>query len=279
MSPLRSQTHRPPPGQDFPLRNTIDASPRSDSSVSISSHSNEQTANTSSSGSFCPNCSQEEVGQDNICRNCNLAPGGSGTGSSEGENCPLVKPLEIQQKQRLRKCDAQRQETLPQEQSKGLQALRKEQVLQRPSGLGQPRMQISQLPTSVNTAGSVIGTSSNPINLSDSSPLAGQAQLKVNVPSLSTPTPLVNNGRPASYQSPAHSQLALGYNLPLLNRNVRPYNDRVPPPSVQDINELLSNIQPDEAIKVEDKYAIVPGLAPRMRLMKHQQVHSSKLLF
>ena len=50
------------------------------------------------------------------------------------------------------------------------------------------------------------------------------------------------------------------------------YDWNVPGPSTEEIKDLLSNIRPDEDIKVEDKDAIIEGMAPQMRLMKHQQV-------
>ena len=50
------------------------------------------------------------------------------------------------------------------------------------------------------------------------------------------------------------------------------YDWNVPGPSTEEIKDLLSNIRPDEEIKVEDKDAILDGMAPQMRLMKHQQV-------
>jgi hypothetical protein len=44
----------------------------------------------------------------------------------------------------------------------------------------------------------------------------------------------------------------------------------VPAPDAKEIEELLSNIRPDEDIEV-DKDAVIPGLASQVRLMKHQQ--------
>ena len=50
------------------------------------------------------------------------------------------------------------------------------------------------------------------------------------------------------------------------------YDWNVPGLSTEEIKDLLSNIRPDEDIKVEDKDAIIEGMALQMRLMKHQQV-------
>jgi hypothetical protein len=51
-----------------------------------------------------------------------------------------------------------------------------------------------------------------------------------------------------------------------------PYDQYYGAPSSDEIKELLANIRPDEEIEVEDKDAIVAGLAKNTRLMKHQQV-------
>jgi hypothetical protein len=52
--------------------------------------------------------------------------------------------------------------------------------------------------------------------------------------------------------------------------NPRPSDYSAPVPDAKEIKELLSNIRPDEYIEV-DKDAVIPGLAPHVRLMKHQQ--------
>jgi hypothetical protein len=52
-----------------------------------------------------------------------------------------------------------------------------------------------------------------------------------------------------------------------------PYDQYYGAPSTDEIKELLANIRPDEEIEIEDKDAIVEGLAKNTRLMKHQQVH------
>jgi hypothetical protein len=52
--------------------------------------------------------------------------------------------------------------------------------------------------------------------------------------------------------------------------NPPPSDYSAPVPDAKEIKELLSNIRPDEDIDV-DKDAVVPGLAPHVRLMKHQQ--------
>ena len=56
--------------------------------------------------------------------------------------------------------------------------------------------------------------------------------------------------------------------------NISPpvYDHGMPPLTSDEIKDLLANIRPDEDIKVEDKDAIIPGLAKHMRLMKHQQM-------
>jgi len=119
------------------------------------------------------------------------------------------------------------------------------------------------------------GTSSNPISLDDS---PTHLQIPFQKPTFIPPVPsaslpaLLNNGWGVGYQQPVprpSSQGAVssqpGYMYPS-------YDWNVPGPSTEEIKDLLSNIRPDEDIKVEDKDAIIEGMAPQMRLMKHQQV-------
>jgi len=62
------------------------------------------------------------------------------------------------------------------------------------------------------------------------------------------------------------------HGVPYLKRAGR--GDRSAPNPAVDIKTLLSNIRPDEEIKV-DEDATIPGLAPHIRLMKHQLVSLS----
>jgi len=116
-----------------------------------------------------------------------------------------------------------------------------------------------------------MGTSSNPISITDSPPETRVLQSNTQIPNISLPQSVaaLNNGWPVSqnpFTAPSTSNDPAHY----LSRI--PYNFPAPNPSVDEIKELLANIRPDEDIKVEDKDAIIPGLAGHMRLMKHQQM-------
>ena len=115
------------------------------------------------------------------------------------------------------------------------------------------------------------GTSSNPISL-DSPP---HLQTHFQKPTFIPPVPSVlnlNNGWGGGYQQPVPKPSSQGA-VPSQPGYMYPsYDWNVPGPSTEEIKDLLSNIRPDEDIKVEDKDAIIDGMAPQMRLMKHQQV-------
>jgi len=121
------------------------------------------------------------------------------------------------------------------------------------------------------------GTSSNPISLDDSPPhvAVGQRNPFVSLPSR-TPS-VLNNGWQSGYHPPVArpAQNPVTQNYP--SYMYPSYDWTVPGPSTEEIKDLLSNIRPDEDIKVEDKDAIIDGMAPQMRLMKHQQVFLSLL--
>ena len=120
------------------------------------------------------------------------------------------------------------------------------------------------------------GTSSSPITL-DSPQATRQFMwppqrnpLSPSVPGTVPNGNLLNNGWPfpgQQFPRPAQNIDPASYlpNLPVFDYNV-------PAPSTEEIKDLLSNIRPDEEIKIEDKDAIIPGLAKNMRLMKHQQM-------
>jgi hypothetical protein len=80
---------------------------------------------------------------------------------------------------------------------------------------------------------------------------------------------LLNNGWPVPGAPYGRATGPASY-LPNIVTPLYDYN--VPAPSNDEIKELLSNIRPDEEIKIEDKDAIIPGMAKHMRLMKHQQM-------
>ena len=109
--------------------------------------------------------------------------------------------------------------------------------------------------------------SSNLVNFGDCTPQSKPVQTNPVLPALSLHPISLNNGWPVQLK-PIASQIidAAGY-LRYLPQSSNP--------SSVEIKELLSNIRPDEDIKLEDKDAIIPGLAKHMRLMKHQQVFSS----
>jgi hypothetical protein len=85
--------------------------------------------------------------------------------------------------------------------------------------------------------------------------------------------PVLNGGWPTTYPNPFTAKAVRDPAAYLPN-----YDYSVPNPSSEEIKDLLANIRPDEDIKVEDKDAIIPGLAPHMRLMKHQQVVLHRLI-
>jgi hypothetical protein len=117
------------------------------------------------------------------------------------------------------------------------------------------------------------GTSSNPISVDDFPPHFPVPKRNpfLPTPSVQTP-PLLNNGWSASYQLPSQRPAAQTIVQSQPSYMYPSYDWNVPGPSTEEIKDLLSNIRPDEEIKVEDKDAILDGMAPQMRLMKHQQV-------
>jgi hypothetical protein len=116
------------------------------------------------------------------------------------------------------------------------------------------------------------GTSSNPINIIDSPPQTRNPQSNTHIPTFSLPQSLapLNNGWPVNIPNPFAGPSTSNDPAQYLSRIA--YDYAVPNPSADEIKELLSNIRPDEEIKVEDKDAIIPGMAGHMRLMKHQQM-------
>ena len=120
-----------------------------------------------------------------------------------------------------------------------------------------------------------LGTSSNPIDLENPSRTTGPSTYRPSYQSFralasSIGSALLNKGWPVPGQTPQSNQTF----DPASYLNITPsaYDYTVPAPSTEEIKELLSNIRPDEEIKVEDEDAIIPGLAKHMRLMKHQQM-------
>jgi hypothetical protein len=115
------------------------------------------------------------------------------------------------------------------------------------------------------------GTPSNPIDVSDSPPQQRVLQTNTMIPNFSFLGGPPNNGWPTPlnpFAGPSSSKPV----DPAQYLSRIPYDYNVPNPSQDEIKELLANIRPDEDIKLEDKDAIVAGLAPNMRLMKHQQM-------
>jgi hypothetical protein len=96
---------------------------------------------------------------------------------------------------------------------------------------------------------STIGTSSNPIYLVDSPPPSP--------PSQRHPSRSIHDENPTSTPNPA---------IP---------GHEFDGKSAEEIEDLLSNIRPDEDIKVENENGIIPGLAENTKLMRHQQVFPS----
>jgi hypothetical protein len=115
------------------------------------------------------------------------------------------------------------------------------------------------------------GTPSNPIDVTDSPPQQRVLQTNTMIPNFTLPGGPLNNGWPTPlnpFAGPSSSKPV----DPAQYLSRLPYDYNVPNPSQDEIKELLANIRPDEDIKLEDKDAIVSGLAPNMRLMKHQQM-------
>ena len=133
----------------------------------------------------------------------------------------------------------------------------------------QPQNQ--QQPPSCRFGFSGTGTSSSPITLGDSLPQSKPQtnSLFANI-TLPSSIPVVNNGWPSSYPNMHGSQAndPAGYLRHIHYQHDYSYTN----PTSDEIKDLLANIRPDEEFKVEDKDAIIPGLAKHMRLMKHQQV-------
>jgi hypothetical protein len=154
------------------------------------------------------------------------------------------------------------------QQDRTLPYLQQIAMIQRQQLLQQQRQNQAPFQTWPNQGyNSGVGTSSNPINLGDS-PLVQTPPISFPLPNLPQLTPpVLNGGWPTGYQNPFTSQPARipAHYLPS-------YDFPVPNPSAEEIKDLLANIRPDEDIKVEDKDAIIAGMAPHMRLMKHQQV-------
>jgi hypothetical protein len=112
------------------------------------------------------------------------------------------------------------------------------------------------------------GTRSDPVVLNE--PTYGDASARRN---FSLP-PLLS---PISAAPPPGFRFRSRHGLPYLKRARR--GDRSAPNlTAVDIKSLLSNIRPDEEIKV-DQDATIPGLAPHIRLMRHQLVSPSSFRF
>src|SRR5436305_3541833 len=99
---------------------------------------------------------------------------------------------------------------------------------------------------------------SNPTKLND--PTAGPFRRNVFVPSASS---TISSDRSTEYlfgQGPREQYF----------EDAAQGDYAVPGLAAEEIKDLLSNIRPDEDIKLDDD-VVIPGLAPHVRLMKHQQ--------
>ena len=136
----------------------------------------------------------------------------------------------------------------------------------------QKQQQQQQSGYSMSSGFSGTGTSFSPIKLGDSPPQSRFPQTNSLFPHITLPPsiPIVNNGWPTSYPNLNGSQAndPVGYLRHIHHQRDYSYAN----PTTDEIKDLLANIRPDEEFKVEDKDAIIPGLAKHMRLMKHQQV-------
>lgn len=231
----------------------------------------------SASLSVCQTCGQQERPGQTTCWMC-TAPYTHLNASETANPVPTdqqqlhwVPPYVTQIQQQPLMVMGQRHQPLSRQQLSEPQRMRQQQI-QRQQQLLQIRY-LQQLSTSVNSNG--VGTSSNPINLGDSPPLVRTPQIP-SFPSFPFPQPnppVLNGGWPASYSNPFAAQAVkdpAAY--------ITQYDYSGSTPSSEEIKDLLANIRPDEDIKVEDKDAIIPGLARQMRLMKHQQVVLHRLV-
>ena len=212
-----------------------------------------------------------------MCWRCTAALGPSvPQTTSSVSNIPLV-PQQLLQfhLQRMVQMNTQRQQQLQPpwppsspsqlQQAQSLPFLQQMSLIQRQQQILQQRQSQAHFPPwGIHAYNSGVGTSSNPISIGDSPPLIRTPP----IPSLPQLTPpVLNGGWPTGFPNPFTSQPARDP-----SHYLQSYDYHVPNPSAEEIKDLLANIRPDEDIKVEDKDAIIAGMAPHMRLMKHQQV-------
>ena len=261
---------------------------------------------------FCPKCGQGQDGDTTACWRCfESFPTGvpSQTQNHYPTLTPLQiqQQAYLQQQQRQAQFNAQhaaqqealqqQQQLLLQRQQRMLQQLQHQPMQQSP--LSQPAFQhqfnqlvMPQQPINVTRSlpwapqpqkqqqppsysmsfgFSGTGTTSSPIIVDDSLP---QSKPLINslFPPITLPSsiPLVNSGWPTKYPNPHGLQVndPTGFLRHMHHQRDHSYGN----PTSDEIKDLLANIRPDEEFKVEDKDAIIPGLAKHMRLMKHQQV-------
>jgi hypothetical protein len=170
-------------------------------------------------------------------------------------------------------------------QDSGLMLMQKILAYQQQATGIQPPQQQPQTPTFPSQPSYVYEGASptNPITIGDSPPL--QRTVLANPPPM-TPLPGAWNPDPFQQQLLFQRQRLIQaqemarrqqqyqpHAFPAPLAQAAPYDQYYGPPSSDEIKELLANIRPDEEIEIEDKDAIVAGLAKNTRLMKHQQVH------
>ena len=243
---------------------------------SSSSSPFQPTAKGSTSKQMCGTCGQERNPGDTMCWRCTaaLGPVSAPQTTSSLSNIPLnlQEQLLRYQLQRMTQMNVPRQQlqpqwppSIPNQPQQALPFYQQMSLLQRQQQILQQRENQAHFqPWEKQGYNSGIGTSSNPISLGDSPPLVRTPPIP-HLPQL-TP-PVLNGGWPTGYPNPFTSQPARDP-----SHYLQSYDYPVPNPSAEEIKDLLANIRPDEDIKVEDKDAIIAGMAPHMRLMKHQQV-------
>lgn len=256
---------------------------------------------------ICSSCSQERQPNDVICWNC-FSPLPSAPTPLQSQNIyPTLDPLQIQQIQYAQRVKSeeeamarqqQQQRQLQQRQSQPQRLpsvdflLRstcpvKPQPLQPPQQLqdvairqahvqamAQLAQQRLQQPTqTLSSYNRSIRDSSNIINIHNS--LSASIPLQTNYSTPASALALVKSYLNNGLVVPNHNAVAQKMgpapgSVPYQSNYPQPYSD-TGISSAKEIKDLLSNIRPDEDIKVEDQDAIFPGLAQHMRLMKHQQ--------
>jgi hypothetical protein len=247
------------------------------------------TAQGSTSNYICGTCGTERSPGDTMCWKCTAPLDPVPIPQTTSSPSTLTPNLTLNLQEQLLQFQLQRMQqlTLPQQQLQtqwqqpqpslnqpqqgpSVAYLQQVAMIQRQRQLLQQRQNQARFqPWSNQGYNSGVGTSSNPINLGDS-PLVQTPPIHFPLPNLPQLTPpVLNGGWPTGYQNPFASQPARDP-----AHYLQSYDYPVPNPSAEEIKDLLANIRPDEDIKVEDKDAIIPGMASHMRLMKHQQVVS-----